>query len=565
MREQTQTRSGAKPLAADKPPLLQRKCGCGDKCNDCEKKKDEKKNVLQRFGGDRTPTTDVPPSVSGVLRSPGRPLDSATRARFEPRFGFDFSRVRVHADEHAHDSTREVGAIAYTVGHDVAFSSGQYRPGTSSGDALLAHELAHVVQQRGAGTTSSSNAALEADADRSADLLTRNGDETAAPLLRAAPRLSMRPMPGDDHDRLHSGIVESFREQHGLPSADQGGPSDAQIKYQLLAPREDLSRIRIEPVSDFLVTDLTATQNVGLTVTDSAVKSIEWQLHGPDGVLLPDSVKTKPGDADALTKPFQLKPSQFSKAAGFKPGRHTLTVLGLSQQGLITVRAVRDFNVLESDLTTGTAVKGTHGELTFTQYSKTDAPGAGSIYSIRVVLSFLPKSTIACNDIVYLQAGQALDPTGASLLPLVGPEINERSTPMAWSIDHAEGTHSPYYLTETDPGTKAMRDDARFGTAGGGGATPKAATLDDTPKFNKPANFHFESCAVCRSGTDVGKVFSCATWGYSADALGKIKLFPRSVHDTPSWIFKAAGEGWNKWNKKNATTPARLNVPELKS
>jgi Domain of unknown function (DUF4157)/Protein of unknown function (DUF3238) len=89
----------------------------------------------------------APPAVHDVLRSPGRPLDPAVRTLMEPRFGDTFQNVRVHADSFAADSARAVGARAYAVGRDVVFARGEYAPGTSSGRHLLAHELAHVVQQ----------------------------------------------------------------------------------------------------------------------------------------------------------------------------------------------------------------------------------------------------------------------------------------------------------------------------------------------------------------------------------------------------------------------------------
>ncbi|MGB9632210.1 MAG: DUF4157 domain-containing protein [Chloroflexaceae bacterium] len=89
----------------------------------------------------------MPPIVHEVLRSPGQPLDAETRAFMEPRFGHDFSRVRVHTDARAAESARAVNALAYTVGRDVVFGAGQYAPGASAGRRLLAHELAHVVQQ----------------------------------------------------------------------------------------------------------------------------------------------------------------------------------------------------------------------------------------------------------------------------------------------------------------------------------------------------------------------------------------------------------------------------------
>ncbi|HJQ34602.1 MAG TPA: DUF4157 domain-containing protein [Pyrinomonadaceae bacterium] len=91
---------------------------------------------------------DVPPQVWEVLNSAGRPLDSAARAFMEPRFGHDFSRVRVHTDAKAAESARELNANAYTVGHDIVFGAGKYAPGTQAGGRLLSHELTHVLQQR---------------------------------------------------------------------------------------------------------------------------------------------------------------------------------------------------------------------------------------------------------------------------------------------------------------------------------------------------------------------------------------------------------------------------------
>ncbi len=91
----------------------------------------------------------VPSSVHEVLSSPGFPLDPATRAHMEPRFGHDFSGVRVHSGAAAEKSARDVNANAYTVGHNIVFGMGRFAPGTQEGRRLIAHELAHVVQQRG--------------------------------------------------------------------------------------------------------------------------------------------------------------------------------------------------------------------------------------------------------------------------------------------------------------------------------------------------------------------------------------------------------------------------------
>ena len=139
----------AVPAQSFKPApfgALQRKCACGGagnfsgECTDCKKKK------LQRSVRGSGPET-APPIVHDVLRSSGQPLDGATRAYFEPRFGHDFSRVRIHADARANESAQSVNALAYTVGRNVVFGAGQYQPDAASGRRLLAHELTHVVQQ----------------------------------------------------------------------------------------------------------------------------------------------------------------------------------------------------------------------------------------------------------------------------------------------------------------------------------------------------------------------------------------------------------------------------------
>lgn len=79
----------------------------------------------------------------------GEPLPGSVRDFFEPRFGQDFSQVRVHADSQAEEAARAVQARAYTLGSHVVFGSGQYAPFTADGQRLLAHELTHVVQQGG--------------------------------------------------------------------------------------------------------------------------------------------------------------------------------------------------------------------------------------------------------------------------------------------------------------------------------------------------------------------------------------------------------------------------------
>jgi hypothetical protein len=95
--------------------------------------------------------TPMPPLVHGVLRRLGKPLGAAARRLMEPRFGSDFGGVRVHADALAARSAASVNARAYTVGEQIVFGAGEYRPDTAEGQRLLAHELAHVVQSGPSG------------------------------------------------------------------------------------------------------------------------------------------------------------------------------------------------------------------------------------------------------------------------------------------------------------------------------------------------------------------------------------------------------------------------------
>jgi hypothetical protein len=102
-----------------------------------------------------TPTgpAAAPPVVHDVLNSPGQPLDAATRSYFEPRFGRDFSDVRIHHGAQAASAAAGVQARAFTVGRNVVFGAGEHNPASERGKRLLAHELTHVVQQSdGAGS-----------------------------------------------------------------------------------------------------------------------------------------------------------------------------------------------------------------------------------------------------------------------------------------------------------------------------------------------------------------------------------------------------------------------------
>lgn len=133
-------------------PQLQHDCACGGGCPKCHAgRPDQEQERLQtkRVQAGEAGPIATPPRVQEVLAAPGLPLDQATRGFMEPRFGFDFSRVRIHSDATAEQSARDVSARAYTVGHNIVFGAGGFTPSTHEGRRLIAHELTHVVQQGG--------------------------------------------------------------------------------------------------------------------------------------------------------------------------------------------------------------------------------------------------------------------------------------------------------------------------------------------------------------------------------------------------------------------------------
>jgi hypothetical protein len=194
----------------------------------------------QRTGGpERHQVSSV---VDEVLHSPGKPLDPESRHWLEPRFGHDFSRVRVHTDTRAAESAKAVGAFAYTVGRDIVFARGHYAPRSAAGQRLLAHELAHVAQQAVAPPETHKQVLV----GRTNDPSEREARLAAQSAAMGSGRISVQhqvPLTlqrdrfrGDD-DPIHKPIIESYRREHGLPLSgvnefgEPVGPSAAEIKY----------------------------------------------------------------------------------------------------------------------------------------------------------------------------------------------------------------------------------------------------------------------------------------------------------------------------------------------
>src|SRR5258708_2764459 len=144
-------------VASPNPAAGLQRCACGQSSSggsECEECKAQSMHMKEASAGPPVAASfgaTAPPIVHDVLRSPGQPLDATTRSFLEPRFGHSFGSVRIHTDDRAAESARAVNALAYTVGRDVVFGAGQYAPQTLSGSRLLAHELAHTVQNPKSG------------------------------------------------------------------------------------------------------------------------------------------------------------------------------------------------------------------------------------------------------------------------------------------------------------------------------------------------------------------------------------------------------------------------------
>ncbi len=209
--------------------LLQRQCACGGAvhgggaCADCARKK----RLVQRAATETRTAASAPPSVGRVLAGAGQSLDPTTQRRMEGRFGHDFARVRVHTEAEADASAQALDAHAYTVGSDIVFRHGQYQPHTSRGQRLLAHELAHVVQQSGAAASAhapievaAANHPSERDADRAASAA-MSGGSAAVHANRAVGRsIQRQPAGEDERKRTDAGLPSSVPHLHLDPAIE---------------------------------------------------------------------------------------------------------------------------------------------------------------------------------------------------------------------------------------------------------------------------------------------------------------------------------------------------------
>jgi len=245
-------------LAPASAGILQRKFACGGsasaggECEECKKRT----GSLERKAASGYPQSGDSslPIVRDVLGSAGQPLDDATRLFFEPRFGHDFGRVRVHTDSKAAESAQAVNALAYAVGSQIVFGQGKYSPRTAEGKHLLAHELMHVVQQGDRAvslsdlTVGPNTDAHEVEADRAESLVWRfdSCEQIRGPRI-ASRTGTITPRSGAVLQRkVPTGI--SLKETHSFGHAEFKSEED---KKNILTSIGDVSLMQLLPAGDY--------------------------------------------------------------------------------------------------------------------------------------------------------------------------------------------------------------------------------------------------------------------------------------------------------------------------
>jgi hypothetical protein len=296
-------------------PGLQRSaaCACGGGCPRCRAPL-PKTAVLRASPLPQDPEAAVaaPGAVREALARDGEPLSRTTRADMEERFGADFGTVRVHTGEAAGRSAEAVAARAYTVGNHIVFGEGQYAPGSATGRRLIAHELAHVLQQGARGAAlpqldtlriGARDDPLEREADTLADAALA-GAPTPVLSGGAASRVQRQELPdaGTPDAGPSGGEASGGGADAGTEPADAGAGGDAAPPAEAPAAPCDPRPL---PRDQYLQHPGTSTGDLGLTVLSGTVGTPAvvtrrtrrgLVLEQTDAVLPPlDSVYTQAG------------------------------------------------------------------------------------------------------------------------------------------------------------------------------------------------------------------------------------------------------------------------------
>lgn len=316
-------------------PKLRRTCACGGGCPRCQM--DEHRR-LQTKHVDSTESgqTVAPLIVEEALANDGGSLPDGLRADMEQRFGHDFGRVRLHTHARAAESAAAVGARAYTVGPDVVFAAGEYAPDTDAGRRLIAHELAHVVQQDAArapnGRAGIAIGAVDDSLERKAETAARRANEDTGPSIASASlsagvsRVARAPMlqrdngPGEKKEEIPIERVP-YREK-APPPAGETEPEEGEAEKGPTLTLASAARPTCDPTGlarkDYLAQPNTSTDDFGLTRFAGTVSMALTTQKVKGGVMIEPLKVALP----AIT-------SVYTKADTFIEG----TAVVLSQEG----------------------------------------------------------------------------------------------------------------------------------------------------------------------------------------------------------------------------------------
>jgi GH24 family phage-related lysozyme (muramidase) len=318
-----------------RPPLrLQRKGACprcagNDKgtppcptCGDAERLNEEEgmrrrgkvERPIQRQEAEGSTSGALPKEVEEIARSSaGQPLDPATASFFESRFGHDFSAVRVHSGQDADAAARSVNALAFTVGDAIVFRQRHYDPSSDAGRRLLAHELAHVVQQKGGRAVPEGVSRADDPAEREADQIAEaivHGSEAVAVDSAVEIRRGISRQPAPDPEGTPEPAAPQASPQSGEPQ--EGKPEEAPVydkDIMDIAPKELTERA-------------TSTYRTYEAAEGARAEAIDAAIDAAKGTTLLLEAYTpeeKMPEATRKARVSQIKAAQ-AKLEGIAPG-----------------------------------------------------------------------------------------------------------------------------------------------------------------------------------------------------------------------------------------------------
>ena len=246
------------------------------KCAECEEDEEEGKLQRKENGSAAKAPATAPPIVQQTLNSPGQPLDAGVRGFLEPRLGYDFSNVRVHTGVKAAKSTQSVNAQAYTVGHAIVFGAGQYQPLKPEGQRLLAHELAHVVQQGSGSFTNAPAVQRQTPPAPASAPAPAMGELTEAMLNQIA-------------STLHEAIADINTDEEAIYSALSGRTQEQ---------ADAIARVYQEMYSVDLLSELQSKL--------SESEMMHLAIYNPPAAFESDSVDPTTADADLIARQLNI-------------------------------------------------------------------------------------------------------------------------------------------------------------------------------------------------------------------------------------------------------------------